>query len=148
MIPISTLSNVRKPSLIILKDAGIFNMRALQIDFQPIPRGSKIFITMSVQVFLSSLVLLLRPICPLYEDLRITCKSSHFNPAKKIKNALHKSAIYYLLTANCQCLQNSVAYKTRSFKHTGFKHLYKLKSLNCLVCNDTTFKIVPYTKPC
>ena len=26
-----------KPSLIILKDAGIFNMRALQIDFHPIP---------------------------------------------------------------------------------------------------------------
>ena len=32
--PISTLSNVRNR---VLKDAGVFNMRALQIDFHAIP---------------------------------------------------------------------------------------------------------------
>ena len=39
-------------------------------------------------------------ICLIYEYLRF--KSSYFNPAKKIENALTNSAIYYLVTVVCE----------------------------------------------
>ena len=88
-------------------------------------------------------------ICLIYEYLIF--KSSYFNPAKKIKNALTtNSAMYYLLTVVCELL---MFYKILSLiKLDPFKiqvsNIYNWNRLIVLVFNDTTFKVVPYTKPC